>query len=59
MAKLIKEGLGRHDALHVVGAVLSEGMFNLQNSEGESWDQSHYHKRLEKLTAKRWRKGKW
>ncbi len=59
VAKLIRQGLDRHDALHAVGAVLSEGMFNLQKSEGGSWDQSRYRKRLEKLTAKRWRKGQW
>ncbi|MEA3467712.1 MAG: hypothetical protein U9R57_05735 [Thermodesulfobacteriota bacterium] len=59
VAKLIRQGLDRHDALHAVGAVLSEGMFNLQNGEGEFWDQPRYHKRLEKLTAKRWRKGQW
>ena len=59
IAKLIRQGLDRHEALHAVGAVLSEYSFTLMQGKDESWNQPRYRKRLEKLTAKRWRKGKW
>jgi hypothetical protein len=59
IAKLIRQGLDRHEALHTVGAVLSEDIFNLQRGKGESWNQKSYNRRLEKLSAKRWRKGQW
>lgn len=59
VAKLIRQGLDRHEALHAVGAVLSEDLFNLQSGKDESWNQESYNKRLEKLSAKRWRKGQW
>ena len=59
MAKLIRQGLKRHEALHAIGAILSEDIFDLLQSNEKSWPESRYRKRLEKLTAKRWRKGQW
>lgn len=59
VAKLVRQGLGRHEALHAIGAVLSEDLFNLQQGEGEPWDQNKYQRRLEKLSAKRWKRGQW
>ena len=59
VAKLVRQGLDRHEAIHAIGAVLSEDLYNLQRGEGEPWDQKKYKRRLEKLTAKRWRRGQW
>lgn len=59
MAKLARQGLDRHEALHAIGAVLSEDIFDLLQGNEESWPQQRYRRRLEKLTAKRWRKGQW
>lgn len=59
MAKLIRQGLSRHEALHAIGAILSEDIFDLLQSNEKSWPESRYRRRLEKLTAKRWRKGQW
>ena len=59
IAKLLRQGLNRHDAIHAVGAVLSGDIFNLMNKSDVTWDQTHYSRRLTKLTAKRWRKGQW
>jgi len=58
--KLIQQGLDRHDALHAVGAIIAEDLFNIHHSkEGEDWDEKAYIKHLKNLTAKRWRKGTW
>ncbi len=57
--RLVSEGLDRHDAIHAIGAVLTEDMSALARGDVTLWDQDRYRKRLEKLTAKRWRNGKW
>ncbi|MCF6204269.1 MAG: DUF1841 family protein [Methylococcaceae bacterium] len=58
--KLIQQGLDRHDALHAVGAIIAEDLFNIHHSkEKEHWDEKAYIKRLKNLTAKRWKKGIW
>jgi len=57
--KLIRQGLDRHEAIHAVGAVVSTNIYDLAAGNESSWDQNQYRRKLEKLTAKRWRKGKW
>ena len=59
ISKLVFQGLDRHDAIHAVGAVLSEEMFSLYRGDKGQWDQKKYDTRLAKLSAMRWRKGKW
>ena len=54
MAKLIRQGLSRHEALHAIGTIVSEDIFDLLQSNEKSWPESRYRRRLEKLTAKRW-----
>lgn len=58
IAKLTTQGLSRHEAIHAVGAILSEDLFGIINNNQEQ-DVAKFNKRLNKLTAKRWRKGKW
>jgi hypothetical protein len=59
VARLIRQGLDRHEAIHAVGAVLSEDIFHLLKGSNKSWDTKKFARRFEKLTAKGWRKGKW
>jgi len=59
MAKLIRQGLTRHDAIHAIGAVLFGGMYEIMKGNVKTWISQRYGKRLKKLTAERWRQGKW
>ncbi len=57
--RLIRQGLDRHEAIHAVGAIVSTNIYDLTKGNQMSWDQNQYRRRLDKLTARRWRKGKW
>ncbi|MBY4678850.1 hypothetical protein [Marinobacterium arenosum] len=59
LARLTRQGLDRHDAVHAVAAVLSEQMHELSRGEDSALSLKRFRRRLEKLTAKRWRKGQW
>ena len=59
VAKLIRQGLSRHEAIHAIGAVLSGEIWQLQHQEQSKWKSGVYRRKLEKLTAKRWRKGQY
>jgi hypothetical protein len=59
ISRLIQEGLDRHEAIHAVGAVISSAIWDLSRQQDTTWDQNLYRRKLERLTAKRWRKGKW
>ena len=56
--RLIRQGLSRHDSIHAVASVLSEDIFRSLKGEIEAFDITKYRMRLEKLTAKKWKKGK-
>lgn len=58
MSKLIRQGLNRHEAVHAIGAVLSEDLFMMLKNN-QKHNIKKYRRRLEKLTAKRWNKGQW
>ena len=59
LARLQGEGLSRHDALHAIGSVLAENLYELMPegdaSAGEPYQR--YLERLQRLTAKIWRTG--
>jgi hypothetical protein len=59
LARLQGEDLSRHDALHAIGSVLAENLYELMQegeaSTGESYQM--YLERLQKLTAQNWRAG--
>ena len=59
MARLVRQGLERHEAIHAVGAIICENVADLLNANEKSWNAKRYRKRLEKLSAKRWKKGQW
>jgi len=57
-SRLRKQGLSRHEAIHAIGAVISEDMFEImRGNKDQAFER--YKGRLEKLTAKRWKRGKW
>lgn len=59
LARLQREGLGRHDALHAIGSVLAENLYELMQEDHESAGTPYrtYLERLQKLTARSWRAG--
>ena len=59
LARLQREGLSRHDALHAIGSVLAADLYELMQESPEATDDAHrrYLERLQKLTAKNWRAG--
>jgi len=59
IAKLIRQGLDRHEAIHAIGAIISEDIFNIVRGEQSEFSPKRYRKKLEKITAKRWRKGQY
>jgi mRNA degradation ribonuclease J1/J2 len=59
IAKLTRQGLNRHEAIHAIGAILSEDIFDLLKGNIEEFSPTKYRRKLEKITAKRWLKGKY
>jgi hypothetical protein len=58
LSRLQGEGLSRHDALHAIGSVLAENLYELmQEGEASTAPYRQYLERLQKLTAKSWRAG--
>ena len=54
-SRLLDEGLSRHDAIHAIGMILSEHMFDLMNSPAPAGDPNiPYYDNLKKLTAQSW-----
>jgi len=59
VSKLTRQGVSRHEAIHAVAAIICENMHDLLQGNATTWDAKSYRRRLEKLTAKRWKKGQW
>lgn len=59
LARLEREGLSRHDALHAIGSVLAADLYELMRDADATTDDTYrrYLDRLKQLTARRWRKG--
>lgn len=59
LTRLQGEGLSRHDALHAIGSVLAENLYELMQEGSTPTDAPYrqYLERLHKLTAKDWRAG--
>src|SRR5712691_4725530 len=56
LARLQREGLSRHDALHAIGSVLAADLYELMQETSEATGDAYhgYLDRLKKLTAKNW-----
>jgi hypothetical protein len=62
LARLMKAGLPRHDAIHAVGSVVAQHLFELLKGNGKGVDtpeaaHARYYASIERLTAASWRKG--
>jgi hypothetical protein len=59
MARLMKQGLSRHDALHAVGSVVADHFFEAMNTKDEGFAasaQARYNSAVERLTAEEWKR---
>ena len=56
LERLMKEGLSRHDAVHAIGSVVAEEIYDVLKL-GKAPDPSHarYYTAIEHLTAASWR----
>jgi hypothetical protein len=55
LARLMREGLSRHDAVHAIASVVASHMFNLIKHGPTSEDSNaDYYRQLEELTAEGW-----
>jgi hypothetical protein len=56
--RLMDEGLDRHDAIHAVGAVVTDQMFEIMRGKELSEEKAReaYNTAVERLTAESWRK---
>lgn len=59
IAKLTRQGLDRHEAIHAIGAIISEDIFDLLKGNIKEFSSTKYRRKLEKITAKRWLKGQY
>jgi len=59
VAKLTRQGLDRHEAIHAIGAVISKDIFDIVSGEKTEFSPKKYRKKLDKITAKRWKKGQY
>ena len=59
VAKLVRQGLSRHEAIHAIGAIISGDILGMIRGEITEFSASKYRRKLEKISAKRWRKGKY
>ena len=57
IAKLIRQGLDRHDAVHAIASIVCKDIFDLMKGNKQEFSAKQYRRKLEKITAKRWRKG--
>jgi len=58
LARLMKEGLTRHDAVHAIGSVVSEYIFEaLHLNDTPEGSRARYYAAIERLTAGKWRDG--
>jgi hypothetical protein len=59
IARLIRQGLDRHEAIHAIGAIISGDIFDILKGNVQEYSLVKYRRKLEKITAKRWRKGQY
>jgi hypothetical protein len=55
LSRLMQEGLDRHDAIHAIGSVLTEHIFNVLDAGANSDANERYYQGLRALTAAKWR----
>ena len=58
MTRLVQEGLSRHEALHAIGSVLADQLFEATHTKDKNFAdtaQARYDAAVEQLTAEEWR----
>ncbi|MBI1991284.1 MAG: hypothetical protein HYS65_16535 [Betaproteobacteria bacterium] len=56
--RLMDDGLTRHEAIHAIGSVLAEHIYDLLHTESAAPDPlAPYYAALQQLTAEKWRDG--
>jgi hypothetical protein len=50
IAKLTRQGLNRHEAIHVIGEILSEDIFDLVKGNIKEFSPTKYRRKLEERT---------
>lgn len=56
LARLMKEGLSRHDAVHAIGSLVAEEVYDLlKQEEPPDTVRARYYAAVERLTASTWR----
>lgn len=59
LAKLMRQGLDCHDAIHAIGATISDDIFSIIGGGKTEFSPKEYRGKLAIITAKRWRKGQY
>jgi len=54
LLRLRKDGLNRHDAIHAIGSVLAEYIWEMMNKDAAGAVNEEYFDRLSQLTKKSW-----
>src|SRR5437870_8278449 len=55
LARLMKEGLSRHDAVHAIGSVVAQQIFDLlKERDAPETARARYYAAVERLTAATW-----
>lgn len=57
LQRLMQDGLSRHDAVHAVGSVLAQHIYDILQVGTASVDGSTYYEALQNLTVESWRQG--
>jgi hypothetical protein len=56
LARLMKEGLSRHDAVHALGSVVAENIYDIVKvKDAPETSRARYYAAIERLTAATWR----
>jgi hypothetical protein len=55
LKRLVAEGLDRHEAIHAIGSVVTEQMFDLLSGAKSSFDHDAYDQALSALSADGWK----
>jgi len=59
VARLTRQGLTRHEALHAIGAIISADLMAMIKGETSKFSSKKHRIKLQKITAKRWNKGQY
>ena len=55
LKRLMTEGLDRHEAIHAIGAVLADDIFDtLKGDKSDEFDVDDYEEKLSELSAESW-----